>query len=50
MSQVSVVRFAMVLDGTPTDVGCLHAVCTHPAYRAAAAVPVLSGGGAQRSA
>ncbi|XXY46910.1 GNAT family N-acetyltransferase [Sorangium sp. So ce269] len=33
VSQVSVMRFAMVLDGTPTDVGCLHAVCTHPAYR-----------------
>ncbi|WP_437969529.1 GNAT family N-acetyltransferase [Sorangium sp. So ce260] len=33
VSQVSVMRFAMVLDGTPTDVGCLHAVCTHPAHR-----------------
>ncbi|XYI00412.1 hypothetical protein ACMHYB_11910 [Sorangium sp. So ce1128] len=33
VSQVSVMRFAMVLDGTPADVGCLHAVCTHPAYR-----------------
>ncbi len=33
VSQVSVMRFAMVLDGTATDVGCLHAVCTHPAHR-----------------
>ncbi|WP_437637746.1 GNAT family N-acetyltransferase [Sorangium sp. So ce854] len=33
VSQVSVMGFAMVLDGTPTEVGCLHAVCTHPAHR-----------------
>lgn len=33
VSQVSVMRFAMVLDGAQADVGCLHAVCTHSAHR-----------------
>ncbi|WP_437985201.1 GNAT family N-acetyltransferase [Sorangium sp. So ce117] len=33
VSQVSVLCLAMVLDGRPTDVGCIHAVCTHPAHR-----------------
>ncbi|AUX20969.1 uncharacterized protein SOCEGT47_014460 [Sorangium cellulosum] len=33
VSQVSVMRFTMLLDGTQADVGCLHAVCTHPGHR-----------------